>query len=196
MKRCRFEQVGMGVFSNYSGSSNFYIADSVFLGRNDSKHLIGWNGAFWEQFNGVEGQEFPPIMKSYTAIRLYGPGHVIAYNHVADFHDGIDTEMYSMPDGSHAHDGPAYPPREFWDRRPVAIDIYNNYITNAHDNSIEMDGSMHNIRLMRERADQFRIASDVDAAVGRRADLLDSATSSITRRADLESSSHSRVHRA
>ncbi len=149
VKRCRFEQVGMGVFSNYSGSSNFYIADSVFLGRNDSKHLIGWNGAFWEQFKGVDGQEFPPVMKSYTAIRLYGPGHVIAYNHVADFHDGIDTEMYGMPDGSHAHDGPAYPPREYFDRRPVAIDIYNNYITNAHDNSIEMDGSMHNIRLMR-----------------------------------------------
>jgi hypothetical protein len=54
-----------------------------------------------------------------------------------------------MPDGSHAHDGPTYPPREYWDRRPVAIDIYNNYITNAHDNSIEMDGSMHNIRVMR-----------------------------------------------
>ncbi len=149
VKRCRFEQVGMGVFSNSSGSSNFYIADSVFLGRNDSQHLIGWNGAFWEQFKGVDGQEFPPVMKSYTAIRLYGPGHVIAHNHVADFHDGIDTEMYGMPDGSHAHDGPTYPPREFWDRRPVSIDIYNNYITNAHDNSIEMDGSMHNIRLMR-----------------------------------------------
>jgi len=149
VKRCRFEQVGMGVFTNYSGSSNFYIADSVFLGRNDSKHLIGWNGAFWEQFNGVEGQEFPPIMKSYTGIRLYGAGHVVAFNYVADFHDGIDTEMYGMPDGSHPIDGPTYPPREFWDRRPVAIDIYNNYISNAHDNSIEMDGSMHNIRLMR-----------------------------------------------
>jgi hypothetical protein len=149
VRRCRFEQVGMGVFSNYSGSSNFYIADSVFLGRNDATHLIGWNGAFWEQFKGVAGQEFPPVMKSYTAIRLYGPGHVVAYNHVADFHDGIDTEMYGMPDGSHAHDGPSYPPREYWDRRPVAIDIYNNYISNAHDNSIEMDGSMHNIRLMR-----------------------------------------------
>jgi hypothetical protein len=149
VKRCRFEQVGLGVFSNYSGSSNFYIADSVFLGRNDSKHLTGWNGAFWEQFNGVEGQVFPPVMASYTAIRLYGPGHVIAHNYVADFHDGIDTEMYGMPDGSHAHDGPSYPPRKYWDRRPVAIDIYNNYITNAHDNSIEMDGSMHNIRLMR-----------------------------------------------
>lgn len=149
VKRCRFEQVGMGVFTNYSGSSNFYIADSVFLGRNDPKHLIGWNGAFWEQFNGVDGQTFPPVMASYTGIRLYGPGHVVAHNHVADFHDGIDTEMYGMPDGSHAHDGPQYPPRDHYDRRPVAIDIYNNYITNAHDNSIEMDGSMHNIRVMR-----------------------------------------------
>jgi len=54
-----------------------------------------------------------------------------------------------MPDGSNANEGPTYPPREFWDRRPVSIDFYNNYITNAHDNSIEMDGSMHNIRVMR-----------------------------------------------
>ena len=149
VKRCRFEQVGIGIFTNYAGSSNFYIADSVFLGRNDAKHMIGWNGQFWEQFNGVDGQEIPPIMKSYTGIRLYGPGHVVAFNYVADFHDGIDTEMYGMPDGSHPIDGPTYPPREFWDRRPVAIDIYNNYISNAHDNSIEMDGSMHNIRVMR-----------------------------------------------
>ena len=149
VKRCRFEEVGMGVFSNYSGSSDFYIADSVFLGRNDPHHLTGWNGPFWQQFENVEGQEYPPVMKSYTAIRLYGPGHVVAHNYVADFHDGIDTEMYGMADGSHAHDGPSYPPREFWDRRPNAIDIYNNYITNAHDNSIEMDGSMHNIRVMR-----------------------------------------------
>lgn len=149
VKHCKFDQVGMGVFSNYSGSSNFYIADSTFLGRNDPKHLTGWIGAFWEQFNGVNGQVFPPVMASYTAIRLYGPGHVVAHNYVADFHDGIDTEMYGMPDGSHANEGPAYPPREFWDRRPVSIDIYNNYITNAHDNSIEMDGSMHNIRIMR-----------------------------------------------
>jgi hypothetical protein len=149
VKRCRFEQVGMGVFTNYSGSSNFYIADNVVLGRNDSKHLIGWNGAFWQQFAGVDGQEFPPVMKSYTGIRLYGQGHVVAYNYVADFHDGIDTEMYGMPDGSNANEGPTYPPRQYWDRRPVSIDIYNNYITNAHDNSIEMDGSMHNIRVMR-----------------------------------------------
>jgi len=149
VKRCRFEDVGMGVFTNYAGSSDFYIADSVFIGRNDPRHLTGWTGAFWQQFENVEGQEFPPVMKSYTGIRLYGPGHVVAHNYVANFHDGIDTEMYGMPDGSHPIDGPSYPPREFWDRRPTAIDIYNNYITNAHDNSIEMDGSMHNIRVMR-----------------------------------------------
>lgn len=149
VKNCRFEDVGMGVFSNYSGSSDFYIADSVFIGRNDATHLQGWNGQFWQQFENVEGQEFPPVMKSYTGIRLYGPGHVVAHNYVANFHDGIDTEMYGMPDGSHPIDGPNYPTREFWDRRPTAIDIYNNYITNAHDNSIEMDGSMHNIRIMR-----------------------------------------------
>src|SRR5262245_46149306 len=149
VKRCRFEDVGMGVFTNYSGSSDFYIADSVFLGRNDSKHLIGWNGPFWQQFENVEGQEYPPVMKSYTGIRLYGPGHVVSPNYVAHFHDSIDTEMYGMPDGSHPIDGPNYPPREFWDRRPNAIDIIDNYLSNAHDNTIEMDGSMHNIRVMR-----------------------------------------------
>jgi hypothetical protein len=149
VKRCRFQDVGMGVFTNYSGSSDFYVADSVFIGRNDPKHLIGWTGPFWQQFEHVEGQEYPPVMKSYTGIRLYGPGHVVAHNYVANFHDGIDTEMYGMPDGSHPIDGPTYPPHEFWERRPTAIDIYNNYITNAHDNSIEMDGSMHNIRVMR-----------------------------------------------
>jgi hypothetical protein len=46
-------------------------------------------------------------------------------------------------------DGPKYPTREYWDRRPVAIDFYNNYITNSHDNPIEADGSMHNVRIMR-----------------------------------------------
>ena len=71
------------------------------------------------------------------------------YNYIANFHDGIDVETYGNPDGSHAIDGPHYPPREFWDRRPVAIDFYNNYLTNFHDNAIEIDGSMHNVRVMR-----------------------------------------------
>jgi len=149
VKKCRFENVNIGIFTNYSGSSNFYIADNYFMGRDDPKHLFGWNGSFWAQFNGVDGQEFPPKLDSYTAVRLYGPGHVVAYNYVANFHDGIDIETYGNPDGSHAIDGPHYPPKEFWDRRPVAIDFYNNYMTNFHDNAFEIDGSMHNVRVMR-----------------------------------------------
>jgi hypothetical protein len=149
VKRCRFENVGFGVFTNFAGSSGFYIADSYFIGRDDPDHLLGWIGAFWAQFNGVEGQQFPPKLVSYTAVRLYGPGHVVAYNYVANFHDGVDVETYGNPDGSHAIDGPHYPPREYWDRRPVSIDYYNNYMTNFHDNAFEIDGSMHNVRVMR-----------------------------------------------
>jgi hypothetical protein len=156
VKRSTFENVGSGIFTNYSGSSGFYIADSRFLGRHDPARVIGWSGNFWAQFNGVDGQVFPPVMASYVAIKLYGPGHVVAYNYIADFHDGINVETYGNPDGSSAtvpgvldYDGPKYPTREYWDRRPVAIDFYNNYITNTHDNPIETDGSMHNVRVMR-----------------------------------------------
>jgi len=155
VKQSRFEDVGAGIFTNYSGSSNFYIADNVFIGRNDPEHMMAW--AFpqlWQQFDGVDGQVFPPRMLSYVAVKLYGPGHVVAYNHIANFHDGINVETYGNPDGSTASgpgivDGPHYPPREYWDLRPVAIDFYNNVITNSHDNPIEADGSMHNIRIMR-----------------------------------------------
>ena len=149
VKRCRFENVAIGVFSNYSGSSNYYIADSFFFGRNDPDRLIGWSGDFWAKFGGVDNQTFPPVMASYTAIRLYGPGHVVAHNYIANFHDGVDIETYGNPDGSSAAEGPQYPPREYWDRRPVAIDFYNNYMTNFHDNAFEIDGSMHNVRVMR-----------------------------------------------
>jgi hypothetical protein len=154
VKRSRFENVGAGIFTNYSGSSHFYIADNTFIGRNDPKHLIGWAGEMWTKFRGVDGQIFPPAMASYVAVKLYGPGHVVAHNYIADFHDGINVETYGNPDGSVASgpgilDGPKYPPREYWDRRPVAIDFYGNYITNSHDNPIETDGSMHNIRVMR-----------------------------------------------
>jgi len=155
VKRSRFDNVGSGIFTNFAGSSNFYIADNTFIGRNDPTHLIGWNGdALWSKFNGVDGQIYPPKMASYVAVKLYGPGHVVAYNSITDFHDGINVETYGNPDGSVATGpgipaGPHYPPREFFDRRPVAIDFYNNYISSSHDNPIEADGGMHNIRVMR-----------------------------------------------
>jgi hypothetical protein len=149
VKHCRFEDIGMGVYTNYSGSKDFYIADNYFIGRNDPKHLISWAGNFWAQFAGVDGQVFPPKMASYIAVKVYGSGHVMAFNYVANFHDGIDNETYGNPDGSAAADGPKYPPKEYRERRPVSIDYYNNYMTNFHDNAFEVDGSMHNVRVMR-----------------------------------------------
>jgi hypothetical protein len=151
VKHCRFENINLGVFTNWAGSSNFTILDNVFIGRDDPNFLQGWAGDFWKQFAGVQGQKFPPTLDSYTAVRVYGGGHVMAFNHVANFHDGIDVETYGNPDGSDAIHGPLYPPRKFWNRRPVAIDIYNNEMTNFHDNAVEIDGSMHNVRVMRNR---------------------------------------------
>ena len=101
VKHCRFENVGVGVFTSYSGSSNFYIADNWFYGRNDPDRLIGWSDApLWGWFDGVAGQVHPPVMASYVAVKVYGPGHVVAHNYIADFRDGINVETYGNPDGS------------------------------------------------------------------------------------------------
>ncbi len=70
VKHCRFEDIGAGVFTNYSGSSNFYIADNYFIGRHDPNHVIGWAGEFWRKFDGKDGQKFPPVMGSYIAVKV------------------------------------------------------------------------------------------------------------------------------
>ena len=153
VKHCRFEDINLGIFTNWAGSSNFTILDNVFIGRDDPKYLTGWNGGVWKQVDDAAGIKFPPTLDSYTAVRLYGGGHVVAFNYVANFHDGIDVETYGDPDGIVPRDtaasGPFYPARKDWRYRPVAIDFYNNYMTNFHDNAFEADGSMHNVRIMR-----------------------------------------------
>ena len=153
VKHCRFEDINLGIFTNFAGSSNFYIADNTFIGRDTPNRLEGWVGEPWKTLAAANGAKFPPLLDSYTAVRVYGSGHVIAYNYVANFHDGIDVETYGNPDGNTpdptAATGPYYPPRKDWHLRPVAIDYYNNYMTNFHDNAFEIDGSMHNVRVMR-----------------------------------------------
>jgi hypothetical protein len=67
---------------------------------------------------------------------------VVAYNYVAQFHDGIDVATYGNPDGT---------PNPIRDRMPVSIDFYNNDIGNVEDNCIESDGGAHNIRILRNR---------------------------------------------
>jgi hypothetical protein len=153
VKRSRFENVNLGIFTNFAGSRDFTILDNYFVGRDDPNYLTGWSGTVWQKVDAAAGVKFPPTLDSYTAVRVYGGGHVMAYNYIAHFHDGIDVETYGDPEGekpeASAVAGPFYPARKDWHLRPVAIDIYNNYMTNFHDNAVEADGGMHNIRIMR-----------------------------------------------
>lgn len=140
VKRSRFEDVGVAIHTDYSGSRNFYIADNVMIGRNDPDSLFGWV----PQAPWVDRADFDERkrLKSYYAVAVYGSGHVVAYNRITGFHDGVDHATYGMPDD--------YPhtPR---DRMPVSIDFYNNDVDNVHDNCFEADGAMHNIRIFNNR---------------------------------------------
>ena len=137
VKNCRLEDIGRGIYTDWSGSKDFYIADNIFIGKSHPQRLEGWIGNVWRDTPG-----YPTPVLSELALKVYGSGHVIAYNYVANFHDGIDHATYGKPDGNPA------PIRE---RMPVSIDIYNNDITNVDDNCIEADGAMHNIRVLRNR---------------------------------------------
>ena len=142
LKHSRIENVGRAVEDDWSGSKNFYIADNVFIGRHDPLKLQSWwTPQVWAKFPG-----YPALITSEYAIKIYGQGHVVAYNYVANWHDGIDIATYGDPDG--VNDGAH---EELRDRVPVSIDFYNNDIYNMADNCIEADGGAHNIRVFRNR---------------------------------------------
>ncbi len=146
LKHSRIENVGRGVEDDWSGSKNFYIADNVFIGRHDPLKLQSWwTAQVWGKFPG-----YPAPITSEYAIKIYGQGHVVAYNYVANWHDGIDIATYGDPDGvvNGAGGGAG---EENRDRVPVSIDFYNNDIYNMADNCIEADGGAHNIRVFRNR---------------------------------------------
>jgi len=135
VRNCRFEDVGFGVWTEYEGSSDFYIADNVFLGRAEQRNLlVGWTGPLWRSAGPYGSHE----VRSYYAVKVYGPGHVIAHNAVAYFHDGIGISTYGTPE-SDPH------------RRASSIDIYNNDIHLSGDDFIETDGGVHNIRVYNNR---------------------------------------------
>jgi hypothetical protein len=142
LKDCRIENVGRGVHGDWSGSKDEYIADNVFIGRRNPDRLTSWIApdlfskfpGYPERINGPEGSEY--------AIKIYGQGHVVAYNRVVAFHDGIDVATYGDPDGA---------PNFIEDRFPASMDIYGNDVTNMGDNCFETDGGGRNIRLFRNR---------------------------------------------
>ena len=138
LKHSRIENIGRAVQDDWSGSKNFYIADNVFIGRHDPNKLQSWTvPEVWSKFPG-----FPALITSEYAVKIYGQGHVVAYNYAANWHDGIDIATYGDPDGT---------PNPIADRLPVSIDFYNNDFSNMADNCIEADGGARNIRVFENR---------------------------------------------
>ncbi|MBI1358096.1 MAG: hypothetical protein GC160_27495 [Acidobacteria bacterium] len=134
VRNCRFEDIGVGVWTENSGSHDFLISDNLFLGREDQMRLIGWNQA------GSRAAGIYPShqLRSFFAVKVYGPGHVIAHNAVAYFHDAICISTYG-------------PPEDDLERQSSSIDIYGNDIHLSNDDFIESDGGTHNIRIFENR---------------------------------------------
>ena len=141
VKNCRFEEIGFGVWTEFAGSSDFYIADNLFLGREDRFRLIGWTGFMWNPVGPYGSHQ----LRSYYAIKVYGLGHVIAHNAIAYFHDALGISTYGTPEKDP-------------ERRASSIDIYNNEMHMFNDDFIETDGGVHNIRVFNNRG--------VNAAMG------------------------------
>jgi len=129
VRNCRFEDVGIAVTTQYAGSTDFYIADNVMIGRDDRFRLVGWYDP------GIYGAS---RLKSYYAVKVYGSGHVVCHNYIAFFHDGICVCTHGVPEKDPS-------------LKAVSIDFYNNDIHLMTDDFIEADGGVHNIRIMRNR---------------------------------------------
>lgn len=125
VKRCKMQDVGIGVVTYSEDSKDFYIADNTLIGRHDPDTLIGWYG-FKE----------PAPLTSYYAIKVYGQSHVVCHNSISFFHDGICIDTHGQPE----------PGKEC-----ISIDFYRNDIFNMADDFIEADGGSHNIRVFENR---------------------------------------------
>ena len=81
VKRCRFESIGRGICTDWSGSKDFYIADNVFIGLQDPSQP--------DRLRRPDlGRASPSSRRrssSEFAVKVYGSGHVVAHNYVAQF---------------------------------------------------------------------------------------------------------------
>ncbi|MEZ5361786.1 MAG: hypothetical protein R2748_05415 [Bryobacterales bacterium] len=134
IRNCRFEDIGVGVWDESELSADFLITDNLFFGREDQRRMIGWN-----QRGSRSAGIYPShLLRSFFAVKVYGPGHVIAHNAIAYFHDAICVTTYGPPPDDPEH-------------QAASIDIYRNDIHLSNDDFIESDGGVHNIRVYENR---------------------------------------------
>jgi hypothetical protein len=126
VRRCLFEDIGVGVMAADGACRGFTITDNVFHGRRD-----------WTMYD-KQLKEKNYRNSSYVAVWVSGQGHDVAYNYVRGFKDGIDVTGPNKPDPDP-------------DRINASIDFYNNDITQMGDDFMESDTGVHNIRIYRNR---------------------------------------------
>ena len=75
---------------------------------------------------------------SHTGVNLYGRGHVVCHNRISRFWDGIAIANYGKPSSDLS-------------LQAVAIDFYNNELSEFVDDGIETDYGCHNVRVYGNR---------------------------------------------
>jgi hypothetical protein len=75
--RCRFENIGKGIHTNWSGSKSFYIADNIFIGRHNPYNLERWGDP-----TAIRAYPVGQCLSEY-AVKVSNSGHVIC--HPMDF---------------------------------------------------------------------------------------------------------------
>ena len=146
----RATNVGRVVRDDWAKSRDFYIANNVFLGRHDPERITSWIGTdVWAKYPG-----FPAPLTSEYAVKVYGQGHVVAHNYIANFHDAIDHATFGNPSDK---------PGEYG----ASVDFYGNDMFNITDNCIELDGGVHNMRAFDNRcANTAHLAYSVQPIFG------------------------------
>jgi hypothetical protein len=113
VRRCRIHSCDFGLTCTNNDKDTtgyFFISDNVIEGP-----------CAWPRTKGIENPR---------GIQVSGTGHVVCYNRVRGFADGIDT---------------------FPSQRCAAIDFHNNEISEMTDDGIEMDYSERNTRCFHNR---------------------------------------------
>jgi len=155
LKRSRIYDVARAVEQEWSASRDVFIADNVIIGRHEPTKMMSWSGALWTNLPG-----FPESLQSEYGIKVYGQGHVVMHNYIANFHDAVDISTYGEPDGTPGIAETAVSgPSELDERMASSIDFYRNDIYNMGDNCIEGDGGAHNIRVFENRCFNSAAAS-------------------------------------
>jgi hypothetical protein len=167
LKHCKLTDIARGIHGDWGLAKDYYIADNTFVGRIPLDRIIGYGSAAlygkdpaWpvplncpQKLLPAECDIHDPGGSEY-AVKVYGQGHVVAYNRVEGWHDGIDNQTYGNPDAACERCyGDSQPGQKLTTEEDLdgSIDFYGNDLSNLNDNCFEMDGGSRNIRIFKNR---------------------------------------------